>query len=126
MGSPYVGEIRMFGGSFAPVGWLFCWGQQLSIAEYDTLFNLIGTTYGGDGQENFNLPDLQSRIPVHIGPNFALAQSGGVEQVTLTTNQIPTHTHILLANDAAGTLPAPNDNVLARSHTPNVFMYLED
>ena len=126
MGSPYVGEIRMFGGSFAPVGWLFCWGQQLSIAEYDTLFNLIGTTYGGDGQENFNLPDLQSRIPVHIGPNFALAQSGGVEQVTLTTNQIPTHTHTLLANDAAGTLPAPNDNVLARSHTPNVFMYLED
>src|SRR5579859_7606891 len=95
---PYVGEIRMFGGNFAPAGWMFCEGQLLPISEFETLFNLIGTTYGGDGQATFALPDLRGRIPLHFGTsttgtNYALAESGGVEQVTLNTGQIPQHTH---------------------------------
>jgi microcystin-dependent protein len=94
---PYVGEIRMFGGNFAPAGWMFCEGQLLAISDFDTLFNLIGTTYGGDGQSTFALPDLRSRVPIHQGnngtSNYTLAQNGGVENVTLTTNQIPGHTH---------------------------------
>lgn len=100
MSQPYVGEIRMFAGSFAPNGWMFCEGQTLPISENETLFNLIGTTYGGDGQETFNLPDLASRIPVHMGtsPQFGTAyqigEKGGVESVTLSTNQIPIHNHI--------------------------------
>src|ERR1700738_3255719 len=93
MSNPYIGEIRMFGGNFAPAGWAFCDGQLIPISENDALFNLIGTTYGGDGQTTFALPNLQSRVPVHVGPSFALGQSGGVETVTLTTNQIPSHTH---------------------------------
>jgi microcystin-dependent protein len=112
MSQPYVGEIRMFGGNFAPSGWMLCQGQLLAIAENDTLFNLIGTTYGGDGQENFALPDLQGRIPIHQGTNpkggstYVLAQNGGVETVTLTTQQIPIHNHTSMmgtssnANDA--------------------------
>src|SRR2546421_3703399 len=102
MSTPYVGEIRMFGGNFAPLGWAFCDGQSLAIAEYETLFQLIGTTYGGDGQETFNLPDLQSRVPNHMGTlsstgtTFTIGQQGGAETVTLTTQQLPTHTHPLL------------------------------
>src|SRR5712671_567290 len=98
MSSPFLGEIRMFAGNFAPAGWMFCEGQLLSIADYDTLFNLIGTTYGGDGQSTFALPDLRGRLPIHQGANFTLAQNGGVEQVTLTLNQIPAHTHPFLAS----------------------------
>lgn len=94
MGTPFVGEIRMFAGNFAPQGWLFCQGQLLAISENETLFNLIGTTYGGDGQETFALPNLQSRVPVHVGPGFAQAQTGGAETVTLTTSQIPAHSHV--------------------------------
>jgi microcystin-dependent protein len=101
MGQPYVGEIRMFGGNFAPCGWLFCDGQLLPISENETLFNLIGTTYGGDGQSTFQLPDLRSRVPIHQGTNagntFILAQAAGVENVTLTTQQIPSHNHFVLA-----------------------------
>ena len=87
MAQPYVGEIRMFGGNFAPAGWMFCSGQLLPISENDTLFNLIGTTYGGDGQETFALPDLQGRVPVHQGRasgNYLLGENGGTETVTLT------------------------------------------
>jgi microcystin-dependent protein len=102
MSQPFVGEIRMFAGNFAPAGWMFCDGSQLAISEYETLFNLIGTTYGGDGQSTFNLPDLQSRIPIHQGTGgvstYVLAQTAGEEQVTLTTPQIPAHTHVPLAN----------------------------
>jgi microcystin-dependent protein len=88
----------MFAGNFAPAGWMFCEGQLLPISEYETLFNLIGTTYGGDGQSTFALPDLRGRIPVHPdGSNFQQAQSGGAETVTLTTQQIPVHTHQALA-----------------------------
>ncbi len=106
MAQPYVGEIRMFAGNFAPAGWMFCEGQLLPISENETLFKLIGTTYGGDGQSTFALPDLRGRLPVHQGNGFILAETGGVEEVTLTVNQIPAHTHPLLgatrnpANDA--------------------------
>lgn len=102
MGSPYVGEIRMFAGNFAPSGWALCQGQTLAIADNDTLFNLIGTTYGGDGQTTFNLPNLASRLPVHMGTGggstYSLGQMAGVEQVTLTTQQIPSHTHSANSN----------------------------
>lgn len=97
MSQPYIGEIRIFAGDYAPQGWALCQGQLLSIAEYETLFNLIGTIYGGDGQSTFALPDLRGRIPVHPGTagglTVQLAQTGGVEEVTLTVNQIPAHTH---------------------------------
>ncbi|GAB3127094.1 phage tail protein [Glaciibacter psychrotolerans] len=112
MATPYVGEIRIFAGNFAPVGWMSCEGQLLSIAEYDTLFNLIGPTYGGDGQSTFALPDLRGRIPMHQGAGSALGQTGGVEQVILNQNQIPAHTHpvmtaaVATTAQASGSLPA--------------------
>jgi len=93
MSQPYIGEIRMFGGNFAPAGWSFCHGQLLPIAENEALFFLIGTTYGGDGESTFALPDLRGRIPIHQGNGFILAEMAGAETVTLTTNQIPTHSH---------------------------------
>jgi microcystin-dependent protein len=107
MAQPYVGEIRMFAGNFAPAGWMFCEGQLLPISENETLFNLIGTTYGGDGQSTFALPDLRGRIPIHQGSGFVLAQNGGAETVTLTVSQIPVHTHPFLAsaNPASGSGP---------------------
>lgn len=103
MSQPYVGEIRMFGGSFAPAGWAFCNGAIIPISENDTLFNLIGTTYGGDGQETFGLPDLQGRAPMHQGTlsgggTYLIGQTGGVENVTLTTQQIPIHNHAFIAS----------------------------
>jgi microcystin-dependent protein len=124
MAQPYVGEIRMFAGNFAPVGWMFCEGQLLPISENETLFNLIGTTYGGDGQSTFALPDLRGRIPIHLGNGFLLAETGGVESVTLTTQQIPAHSHPLLASTAAGATNAPNGALLAAS--PSVQVYLAD
>ena len=98
MAQPYVGEIRIFAGNFAPAGWMFCEGQLLPIADYQTLFQLIGTTYGGDGQSTFALPDLRGRIPLHFGNGFTLAETGGVESVTLTVQQIPAHSHPMLAS----------------------------
>ncbi len=119
MGTSYVGEIRMFGGNFAPVGWAFCQGQLLPISENDALFQLIGTTYGGDGQSTFALPNLQSRVPVHVGTgggsSYVLGQSGGVESVTLTVNQIPAHHHAPLASTGAGPQSSPAGNVWANS-----------
>src|SRR5262245_24456486 len=112
MSDPYVGDIRIFGGNFAPLGWAFCDGRLLPISENEVLFQLIGTTYGGDGQETFALPDLQGRIPIHMGQgpglsNFVLGEQGGVESVTLNTNQIPVHSHQLGAADGAtGATPA--------------------
>jgi microcystin-dependent protein len=97
MSQPYVGEIRMFAGNFAPAGWMFCEGQLLPISEYETLFNLIGTTYGGDGQSTFALPDLRGRLPIHQGGGFTLAENGGVEQVILGVQQIPAHSHPYVA-----------------------------
>jgi microcystin-dependent protein len=128
MSEPYVGEIRMFGGNFAPQGWMFCDGTQLAISENSTLFQLIGTTYGGDGQTTFNLPDLRGRIPLHQGTNpstgstFVLGQQGGVESVTITTQQIPQHTHALLATTATGTQPNPGGNLLANSQGPQPYI----
>lgn len=113
MAQPYVGEIRMFAGNFAPAGWMFCDGQLLSISENETLFNLIGTTYGGDGQSTFALPDLRGRLPLHQGTGFVLAETGGAEEITLTVNQIPSHNHPVLATSAAGGSSTPQDNVLA-------------
>lgn len=107
MGNPYISEIRMFAGNFAPNGWAFCEGQLIPISENDALFTLIGTTYGGDGQETFALPDLRGRLPMHQGNGFILGENGGVEEVTLTTNQIPAHTHPLLCAASGGT---PNSN----------------
>jgi microcystin-dependent protein len=118
---PYVGEIRMFAGNFAPAGWMFCEGQLLPISENETLFNLIGTTYGGDGQSTFGLPDLRGRLPVHQGNGFILAETGGVEEVTLTMQQIPIHTHAFQAVTDIGGASAPNGNFLAQSDTIKLY-----
>lgn len=122
MSQPYVGEIRMFGGNFAPAGWMFCEGQLLPISENDTLFQLIGTTYGGDGQSTFALPDLRGRVPVHQGSGYVLGETGGAEQVTLTAQQMPPHVHPQLANSGAATQNAPSGNVLAASATTDVYV----
>ena len=121
MAQPYVGEIRMFAGNFAPAGWMFCEGQLLPISEYETLFNLIGTTYGGDGQSTFSLPDLRGRIPIHFGNGFTLAETGGVEEVTLTVAQIPAHSHPLLASTDTVTTPNPAGNVIGTPLTATPF-----
>src|SRR3954468_19455538 len=104
MAQPYVGEIRMFAGNFAPAGWMFCEGQLLPISENETLFNLIGTTYGGDGQSTFALPDLRGRLPIHFGGGFVLAETGGAEQITLTVNQMAAHNHAMGATEAGNSL----------------------
>lgn len=125
MAQPYVGEIRMFAGNFAPSGWMFCDGQLLPISENETLFQLIGTTYGGDGQSTFALPDLQSRIPIHQGNGFILAETGGAEEVTLTVNQIPIHTHAMVVAGGQGSTPNPSSQVVLAG-SPNVDLYIED
>ena len=112
MSNPYIGEIRMFGGNFAPVGWALCQGQLMAISENDALFNLIGTTYGGDGQNTFGLPDLQGRLPLHQGSGFVIGQAAGVESVTLTTTQIPQHGHGMLGSNDQGSSNAPGNAVL--------------
>jgi microcystin-dependent protein len=119
----------MFAGNFAPAGWMFCEGQLLPISEYETLFNLIGTTYGGDGQSTFALPDLRGRIPLHFGNGFTLAETGGVETVTLTVSQIPAHTHPMLASNDIPTQQTPGTNLtgqaankIYRAGTANIVM----
>jgi microcystin-dependent protein len=121
MAQPYVGEIRMFAGNFAPAGWMFCEGQLLPISENATLFQLIGTTYGGDGQSTFALPDLRGRIPLHQGNGFTLAETGGAEEITLTVSQIPAHSHPLLAANAVGNDPNPTNKVLAESSAVSLY-----
>src|SRR5262245_18873538 len=121
MSSPFIGEIRMFAGNFAPAGWSFCNGAILPIDQNDALFNLIGTTYGGDGQSTFALPNLQSRVPIHLGPGFALGQSVGVETVTLTTSQIPAHSHVPQGTAATGTLEGPAGGDWASPSTGVIF-----
>src|ERR1051325_9647090 len=128
MPEPYVGEIRMFAGNFAPNGWMFCEGQTLPISENEVLFNLIGTTYGGDGQSTFNLPNLASRVPIHMGSgpdgtNYQLGEMAGTEQETLTIQQIPVHTHPLTASQNNGTATNPQGKVLAAS-TSSVQPYV--
>lgn len=122
MANAYVGEIRMFAGTFAPAGWALCDGALLPIDQNPTLFNLIGTTYGGDGVNNFALPNLSSRVPVHVGPGFSQGQSAGVEQVTLMTSQIPSHTHLPQANSTnAGNQPSPSGGIWAGSGILNSY-----
>ncbi|MCM2313944.1 MAG: tail fiber protein [Thermoanaerobaculia bacterium] len=123
MAQPYVGEIRMFAGNFAPAGWMFCEGQLLPISENETLFQLIGTTYGGDGQSTFALPDLRGRIPIHQGNGFILAETGGAEEITLTVQQIPAHSQPLLASTNPGISSNAQGNVLSSS--PSILMYIE-
>jgi len=123
----YIGEIRLFAGNFAPAGWEFCHGQILPISENDALFSLIGTTYGGDGQENFALPNLASRVPLHVGtgPSGVTYQQGemdGAEAVTLSVQQIPVHTHPLLASHALASSPSPQDAVLAQPRSGDGYL----
>ena len=113
MADSFVGEIRMFGGNFAPMDWAFCDGQSLPIAQYDVLYSLIGTTYGGDGVANFNLPDLRGRLPMHQGNGYAIGQMGGQETVTLQANQVAAHTHTVRAKDGSGDKSTPAGNVWA-------------
>src|SRR6476659_8414661 len=121
MSQPYVGQILIFGGNFAPAGWMTCQGQLLPISENETLFNLIGTTYGGDGQSTFALPDLRGRIPLHFGNGFTLAETGGVETVTLTVAQIPAHSHPLLATADAGSQANVAMNVPAQNTAVQLY-----
>jgi microcystin-dependent protein len=121
MAQPYVGEIRMFAGNFAPAGWMFCEGQLLPISEWETLFNLIGTTYGGDGQSTFQLPNLCGRIPIHQGNAFILAETGGAEQITLTVNQIPAHSHPMLASQDQATSVNPGGNLVGAPLTATPY-----
>ena len=114
---PYVGEIRLFAGTFAPVGWMLCQGQSLPIAENEVLFQLIGTTYGGDGEETFNLPNLQSRVPIHMGTGpdgttYQIGEMAGTEAETLSMQQIPNHTHTLTATTNLASTTSPSDAVV--------------
>ncbi|MBB4634669.1 phage tail protein [Longimicrobium terrae] len=129
MAQPYVGEIRLFAGNFAPNGWMFCEGQTLPISENDVLFQLIGTTYGGDGQETFNLPNLASRVPIHMGTGpdgttYQIGEMAGTEQETLTSQQIPLHTHTPLAAATAGNQSTPVGGMLAQP-TGSVQLYYD-
>jgi len=123
MGEPYVGEIRMFAGNFAPAGWMLCQGQLLPISENETLFNLIGTTYGGDGQSTFALPNMQGRFPIHFGTGggstYQLAEEAGTETVTLTVNQIPAHNHPVTATSTNGGQATPVNNIFAAVQSGN-------
>lgn len=127
MAQPYVGEIRMFAGTFAPAGWLFCDGQLLPISENETLFQLIGTTYGGDGESTFALPNMQSRVPIHHGTSnqsgntYQLAEMGGVEEVTLTVQQIPSHTHVPIGSTGTGSSSVASGGLFANSTSKAVY-----
>lgn len=134
--TPHVGEIRIFAGNFAPAGWMFCEGQTLPISEYETLFVLLGTTYGGDGQETFNLPDLRGRVPIHMGygdgTSYSIGEMGGTEMATLTLQQIPAHNHSALGKitipvrgDSAGHLASPANGAIAVSPTKKFFSKTE-
>lgn len=126
MGQPYVGEIRMFAGNFIPAGWAFCNGQLLSISEFETLFNLIGTTYGGDGQETFGVPDLRGRVPVHMSSNFPIGQMAGSESVTITTQTMTSHTHPFLVSTNLASTNQPGNNLLATTQSSTVTAYGTD
>jgi microcystin-dependent protein len=118
MAEPFLGEIRLFAGNFAPMSFQFCHGQTLPIAQYTALYALIGTTYGGDGQNTFNVPDLRGRLPMHYGAgpgitSRGLGENGGDETVTLTTGQIPAHNHAAVAGRGVGHLSEPQGAVPA-------------
>ena len=126
MSEPFVGEIRMFAGNFAPRGWAFCDGQLLAVSQNDALFSLLGTIYGGDGRTTFGLPDLRGRVPIHAGsgPGLSprrLGAKAGTENVTLTVNQLPSHSHTPSVSTAAGTENNPQGKFLGASPTVRVF-----
>lgn len=121
MSEPYVGEIRMFAGNFAPVGWAFCDGQLLSIAENEVLFQLIGTTYGGDGQVTYALPDMRGRVPVHAGQGHIIGEAAGSETATLTSNQIPSHTHGMQASQNFVSASSPPTAATGATTTANFY-----
>jgi microcystin-dependent protein len=129
VGQPMVGEIRMFAGSFAPAGWAFCNGAVVPISENETLFNLIGTTYGGDGQETFALPDLQGRASMHAGTGpglsqtYVLGEKAGVESVTVSTQQLPVHSHPMVASTNPGIESSTQGNIVCSS--PSINLYIE-
>jgi microcystin-dependent protein len=116
MSTSYVGEVRLVGFNFAPVGWALCNGQLIPISQYSTLYNLIGTTYGGDGLSTLALPNLQGRIPVHQGSsgggNYVIGQTGGLEAVPLGMNQYPMHNHALMASSNPGANNNAANNVV--------------
>lgn len=127
----YIGEIRMFAGNFPPAGWAFCDGQLMPISENQTLFNLIGTTYGGDGENTFQLPNLQSRVPIHqgTGPDgttYQIGEQAGTEEVTLTVQQIPNHTHPMRATNDPGNAAYPADKVAAAGTQASILPYGDD
>ncbi len=129
MSEPFVGEIRMFAGNFAPRNWAFCDGQLLAISQNDALFSLLGTIYGGDGRTTFGLPDMRGRIPIHAGTGPGLSQRrlgtrGGSEQVTVTTNQLPSHSHPMAVSSDVSNSPNPGNNVTARPSS--VDLYIND
>src|ERR1700686_1898790 len=126
MSQPFVGEIRMFAGNFAPAGWMFLESQPLPISENETLFQLIGTTYGGDGQSTFALPDLRGRLPLHQGNGFTLAETGGAETITLTVQQIPAPPHVGLATNNLASDTVPTGQVLAAGTVVSTAPYGTD
>lgn len=125
MADPYIGEIRLFAGMYAPVGWMFCDGQTLAISQNEALYSLVGTTYGGDGLNVFKLPDLRGRVPVHqgnlVGNTFSPGQAGGVESVALTQAQLPAHTHGCLASSGPANSPNPANQLLAETSTTSPY-----
>lgn len=128
MSNPYIGEIRMFGGDFAPVGWAFCNGQVMAISGNEALFNLIGTTYGGDGQSTFALPNLQSQLPIHQGQGpglspYVIGQTAGTSTVTLSSPQIPSHSHTLNVSTASATSATVAGNVPAQPSASGAALY---
>ena len=127
MSEPYVGEIRMFAGNFAPRGWAFCDGQLLAVSQNDALFSLLGTVYGGDGRTTFGLPDMRGRLPLHAGtgPGLSprrLGEGSGAEKVTLTANQMPSHTHPMQASSQLANTPNPDGNLPATSTTVDLYI----
>lgn len=126
MSEPFVGEIRMFAGNFAPRAWAFCDGQLLAVSQNDALFSLLGTIYGGDGRTTFGLPDMRGRIPVHAGTGpglspYRIGQKAGTENITLTVSQIPPHNHTWNCTETIGTLAPPSGNGYAQTPTSSVF-----
>jgi len=125
MADPYISEIRLFAGNFAPVGWLLCDGSLQQISAFDSLFNLIGTTYGGDGQSTFALPDFRGRVPVHQGNGFSLGQTSGTEQVTLVQGNLPAHAHNCLATSQTANSKDPSGALLAQTDpNPAAVLYI--
>ncbi len=121
MSEPFLSELRLFSFAFAPKGWALCNGQLLPINQNQALFSLLGTTYGGNGQTNFALPDMRGRVPMHVGSGHTLGEHGGEQAHTLTLNELPTHTHVLQATTTVATTNIPNNTMLLGSTAPNDF-----